>query len=151
MFIYLLEWSGFPGMLQKKSCMFHICAYKIPSVKHMFHKFSHMFHTFFLIWKHMEHPWKTHEHMSGIYKNMFSLHRPYIGLIYGGDFQFRILKWPLIIEFSHKHQPTKRTLKGAPSCRLQSPFIKVLSTAQKTRLLHATHFDPNIVNLYHLA
>ena len=79
MFIYLLEWSGFPGMLQKKSCMFHICAYKIPSVKHMFHKFSYMFHT----WKYMEHPWTTHEHMSGIYKNMFSLHRPYIGLIYG--------------------------------------------------------------------
>jgi hypothetical protein len=105
MFIYLLEWSGFPGMLQKKSCMFHICAYKIPSVKHMFHKFSHMFHTFFLIWKHMEHPWKTHEHMSGIYKNMFSLHRPYIGLIYGRYLQ-SIGSWVMAIEYLSRLQGT---------------------------------------------
>ena len=106
--------------------------------------------------------YKPHEHHSYelvrylvryIYQksHQWELHRPYIGLIYGRYLQFRILKWPLIIDFSHKHQPTKRTLKGATSCRLQSPFIKVLSTAQKTRLLHATHFDPNIVNLYHLA
>ena len=50
---------------------------------------------------------------------IFHLHRPWIGLIYGGYLQFRFLKWPLKqlgINLSRNHQepPTQ----GSPNTRL---------------------------------